>query len=385
MRLLPSDPDISTVVSRIADGTLDLQPDFQRGLVWSKSKQRLLIDSVLRNWYVPPVHIIRTADERQEVLDGQQRLNAIWQFTLGTIVVDGYAEPRLQSISELHGLTYHQLPDQIRRRFDRFTLRVFELVDYEPEEPWELFFRLNQPTALTSAEKRNAFFGPARNQINQLTEHARSIGMTSDRIGFSNARMAYEDLVARFVWSLEVGSLAEKVTASRVTERYRVHDVIPSSVLGWAMDAIGFFFGSSALDDPAVRLNKATIHSWLCFSARSLRHLAVSESSFGDFIVAVEAKRSAERRPSSDRLHLLNEFEQRALQVFNDRASARVNDVSSVILRDVILWCLWALDGRETWDSLNELFLYSQNSSPETDIEQALLRAAEECGWGSLT
>ncbi len=33
MRLIPSDPDIQTVFSRIKDGSLDLQPDFQRGEV----------------------------------------------------------------------------------------------------------------------------------------------------------------------------------------------------------------------------------------------------------------------------------------------------------------------------------------------------------------
>jgi hypothetical protein len=34
----------------LRDGSLDLQPDFQRGSVWSRPKQRLLIDSILRSW-----------------------------------------------------------------------------------------------------------------------------------------------------------------------------------------------------------------------------------------------------------------------------------------------------------------------------------------------
>ena len=83
MRLIPSDPDVETVVGRIADNSLNLQPEFQRGAVWSRQKQRLLIDSILRNWYVPPLHVVRTEDDRQEVLDGQQRLTAIYEFTQG--------------------------------------------------------------------------------------------------------------------------------------------------------------------------------------------------------------------------------------------------------------------------------------------------------------
>jgi hypothetical protein len=64
MRLIPSDPDIATIVARITDGSLDLQPDFQRGAVWSKAKQRLLIDSILRSWYVPPIHVVRIEEDK---------------------------------------------------------------------------------------------------------------------------------------------------------------------------------------------------------------------------------------------------------------------------------------------------------------------------------
>ena len=161
MRLIPSDPDIQTILSRIDDGSLDLQPGFQRGAVWSRTKQRLLIDSILRSWYVPPVHVVRTDEDEQEVLDGQQRLRSIADFRHGHFTVDGHTEPHSQAIADLGGLHYTELPEQVRRRFDRFTLRLFELVDYEPQEPYELFYRLNQPTTLTSAEKRNAFFGDA--------------------------------------------------------------------------------------------------------------------------------------------------------------------------------------------------------------------------------
>src|SRR3954470_17105963 len=104
MRLIPSDPDIATVVGRIRDGSLDLQPEFQRGEVWSRTKQRLLIDSILRSWYVPPVHVVRTEHDEQEVLDGQQRLRSISDFRHGHYTVDGRTEPHSQAIATLAGL-----------------------------------------------------------------------------------------------------------------------------------------------------------------------------------------------------------------------------------------------------------------------------------------
>src|SRR5438874_10803932 len=94
MRLLASDPDVETLVGRITSGDMDLQPDFQRGEVWGRSKKQRLIDSILRDWHVPPIHIIENpTNKKQEVLDGQQRLTAIRDFVSGSFRIDGHTEP----------------------------------------------------------------------------------------------------------------------------------------------------------------------------------------------------------------------------------------------------------------------------------------------------
>jgi hypothetical protein len=166
MRLIPSDSDIRTIVSRIFDGDINLQPNFQRGEVWGEVKKVRLIDSILREWHVPPIHVVEIKESgKQDVLDGQQRLVAIRDFVNGDISIDGNIEPLNEDIMKLDGNYYNDLPDFWRRRFDKFTLRVYSITDYLPSEPGELFFRLNQPTNLTSAEQRNAFYGPAREQL----------------------------------------------------------------------------------------------------------------------------------------------------------------------------------------------------------------------------
>ena len=102
------------------------------------------------------------------MLDGQQQLAAIRDFVEGYFSVDGNTEPLEQSIQSLHGKFYKDLPEEWRRRFNQFTIRIFRIVDYQVSEPAELFFRLNQPASLTGAEQRNAFFGPVREQIKEL-------------------------------------------------------------------------------------------------------------------------------------------------------------------------------------------------------------------------
>src|SRR5580698_9833218 len=186
MRLLPSDPDVETIVSRIQSGDIDLQPEFQRGEVWGKLKKQRLVDSILRDWHVPPIHVIENPETRkQEVLDGQQRLAAIRDFVNGHFPVDGLIEPPDPGIQSLDGLHFRELPEEWRRRFNQFTIRLFRIVDYRSAEPAEIFFRLNQPASLTGAEQRNAFFGPVRQQIKNLVDVAVQRGLDKDFIGFS--------------------------------------------------------------------------------------------------------------------------------------------------------------------------------------------------------
>jgi Protein of unknown function DUF262 len=382
MRLIPSDPDLQTIVGRIRDGSLDLQPDFQRGAVWSRPKQQLLIDSILRNWYVPPVHLVHADDGSQVVLDGQQRLRAISEFTAGLFPVDGNTDPASAEIVDLDGLRYEELPEPVRRGFDRFTLRQFELVDYETEEPYELFFRLNQPTTLTAAEKRNAFFGDPRAQVKTLTESAQEAGMTRERLGFSNARLAYEDVVARFVWTLEVGTLGERVTATRITERYRDSAPFSTAVLHVAEASLSRLFGLQALDDPSVRLNKATAYSWLVFVARA-HYLEEPLPELDEFLLRTEVTRSRLKNSDADHSGLAQGL---LIAVLNDRATARVNDVASVLLRDAALWGLSALN--ETPPARGVPLLFANEAvmaKVPSRLEQSLLDISSREKWERLS
>lgn len=337
MQFKTSDPDISTIVNRIEDGTYDLQPEFQRGEVWSRNKKQRLIDSILRDWHIPPIHMVEKEDKTFDVLDGQQRLTAIRDFVKSRFSIDGHIEPLDRTISELHDLTYEQLPPPMKRRFDQFPIRVFALTNYTPDEPHELFFRLNQPTSLTEAEKRNAFIGGPRNQVRDLVAWAVEEGLAVERIGFSNARMAYDDLIARFLLTLEKRALTEKITAQRITNRYRSSTLFPADMLMQAKQSLKFVLDLPLLTSSSSRKpNKATIHTWLCMAAKLHRHDSLDRlgPGLGDIIELIETKRvKPDLSSASDRA---------VLAVFNDRATSRVADVSSVVLRDLTAWMLFA-------------------------------------------
>ena len=54
-------------------------PDFQREEVWPEQKKQMLVDSILREWHLPKFYFKKSSDGFFECVDGQQRLNAIFE------------------------------------------------------------------------------------------------------------------------------------------------------------------------------------------------------------------------------------------------------------------------------------------------------------------
>ena len=73
---------ISDFVEWHKEKRLNLNPDFQRGSVWSPGARTFLIDTILRQLPVPKVYLrtnidVATKKTVREVVDGQQRMRAI--------------------------------------------------------------------------------------------------------------------------------------------------------------------------------------------------------------------------------------------------------------------------------------------------------------------
>jgi hypothetical protein len=394
MRLIPSDPDIRTIVNRINDGDINLQPNFQRGEVWGESKKVRLIDSILREWHVPPIHVVEIKESgKQDVLDGQQRLVAIRDFVKGQFQVDGSIEPISEEILKIDGVKYDELPDFWKRRFDKFTIRVYSITDYLPSEPGELFYRLNQPTNLTSAEQRNAFYGPAREQVKMTVELFNEWGLTRREIGFSNSRMAYDDVIARLCLYLDEGNLREKVTANVLADKFRAEEGFTDYAISQAKKAVVMFSEAVKIFDESIRFNKATLLSWLLF----LTQLKEVESNreireIGAFIYNFEISKSSYKNGYT-KFDLPYNVSIGLFSIFSDRSSSRVADVSSVLIRDVIIWIHFYTYIKGFHFNLNKNrrmytigdFLNNLNISKDLDIENAILEFIDTSDWGTET
>lgn len=383
MRLQATDPDLETLVARISRDDIDLQPDFQRGEIWPIAKKRKLIDSILRGWHVPPIHLVVREGGVQEVLDGQQRLAAIRDFTDNEFAVEGTIEPYDETVAKLDGLKFRDLPDDVRRGFNSFTVRTFLLTDYKPEEPGELFFRLNQVATLTSAEQRNAFFGAARDQVREVVAYISSeIG--EGVIGFSNKRMAYDDVVSKFLLHCERGEIAIKTSANELSQRFRDARPFDPTSVDAAKQTLRSIFPASTARDGGLRLNKASLLSGMLFSYRALSaDLAPHEIS--DFFTTFLLHASRRSGSHSDRT-----VGGSLVRLFVDRSSFRVADVSSVVARDFALWASLVestgiaptvLGQHDSQLLVRGVDLLMRSSADEQDLEHLI---ASLVGWGSL-
>jgi len=68
------------------EGEINLSPSYQREFAWSNDKQDLFIDSVMNNYIIPPIILIKLTDKkgfRYECMDGQHRLTVLKHFIEG--------------------------------------------------------------------------------------------------------------------------------------------------------------------------------------------------------------------------------------------------------------------------------------------------------------
>ena len=72
----------------IHEGLIDLSPPYQRDVVWPESKQTKLLDSLYRNFYIPPIVMCVGSEDGHKIMrcvDGKQRLTSIQKFMDGQV------------------------------------------------------------------------------------------------------------------------------------------------------------------------------------------------------------------------------------------------------------------------------------------------------------
>jgi hypothetical protein len=202
---------------------IDTNPDFQRPAVWSLAQKQLLIDSIIRGYDVPKFYwrMIGRNSDRYDVIDGQQRLRAMWEFHDGIYTLPKDAEPIEGTV--VARLRYAELPDDLRIRFDTYPIDVIIISETDEDEVREMFLRLQNGTSLKAQEKRNAMPGNMRTFVKALTDHP-----FFGSVAFANSRYTH-DLVAAQMTLIEMNGELCNIKNSNLNAMYKEQEAFDAN------------------------------------------------------------------------------------------------------------------------------------------------------------
>jgi hypothetical protein len=168
----PTPWTVRETLLRINEGSLILNPEWQRGFVWKLQKQRRLIESMLLGLPIPSFLFFEDSKTGQVfVIDGRQRLETISRFmspkeSKGAPKIrfktfnsktPGWGEG--QPLNDVAGKFFDSFPEPFKKKLERAPLVTFTFKDIPPEQLYQIFKRYNTgAVALNAAEIRNAVY-----------------------------------------------------------------------------------------------------------------------------------------------------------------------------------------------------------------------------------
>jgi hypothetical protein len=189
---------------------IDFMPTYQRNSdVWDTEKRQLFIDSILNHFDIPKIYFHDLTPQHRKlengkeikyaIIDGKQRMETIFQFVSdGFPLADDFVYYEDTKVRPF-GLRYSQIAKkypELKVRFDSYTLPIIIVETNDTELIDEMFSRLNEAVALSSAEKRNALGGPIPKFINELANHP----FFTTNVSFSNKRYQHKEAAAKLLF-----------------------------------------------------------------------------------------------------------------------------------------------------------------------------------------
>lgn len=134
-------------------------PPYQREDTWEDARKSRFIESLLMGLPIPFLFFWESPETgKLEIVDGSQRLRTIDQFVLGDLVLG-----ELETLTELKGLQFRDLPESRQRKVKNRSIRGIVLSEHADDQArFDLFDRINTGSKIANkAEvRRGALVGP---------------------------------------------------------------------------------------------------------------------------------------------------------------------------------------------------------------------------------
>lgn len=149
--------DVGLLYQLYTEGQLSLSPEFQRNSVWPRPARAYLIDTILEEQPIPVLYLQReysaqTNRQTYAVIDGQQRLNSLFQF-----MENRFALTQSNSDRPWFGKRWKTLTPEDREKIINYSFTVYEMSGYSPSDIRDMFRRMNRyVVALNPQEHRHS-------------------------------------------------------------------------------------------------------------------------------------------------------------------------------------------------------------------------------------
>ncbi len=188
------------IYDMIKNKDLNLHPDFQRNLVWDNFRKSRLIESILLRIPLPMFYFSQDEDGVLSVVDGLQRLTAIYEFMNNKLVLRD-----LEYLDNCNDKTYskdeNRIDDKYVRWFNMTQIFVNVIDSQSPSKvKYDIFRRINTGgRPLNAQELRNCL---STDNLRMTLKKMVALRSFKEATGGSlrDTRMGAQELALRFIY-----------------------------------------------------------------------------------------------------------------------------------------------------------------------------------------
>ncbi|MBS1560991.1 MAG: DUF262 domain-containing protein [Bacteroidetes bacterium] len=372
--------DIQALAKMFTHGELNLRPSFQRSVVWTVKEMAKLIDSIILGYPIPGIMLSERKErgkQKWEVIDGQQRLTAIFSFMglkdLKPFRVD------MDGTGGQPPFTWQQVKNRdIGAAINSYKI-PYVSIQGDVSDIIDVFVRINSTgKPLSAQEKRNAKF-----MDNKLLQSASLFANKNARL-FTEAHVLSSGQITRMKhveFALEL--ILSVLRNERLDKKKLINDTLSSDLYTLTKINKAVATLQSALNEikrtfPEIVLSRysslADYYSLvIAFASNDLATSNLKDSNrraeLRDLLMSfsrqVDRARYQQQHPSEKNIDVSEEAQNYALSILEGTDSKKHRDTRHVILSRMIEDVCGNKDPRRNFSALERRIVFNSRSKPE--------------------